>query len=209
MRGNLREWAGVLLSGRNLDEKCQHAEIEALPDAQARDRRRRGMTMGWPRRRVALEAQLLNAIPGADPDHGAAPGTAAPAAIEVRELPPIAGVSVLGPTLRFRGELTADENLLVRGYVEGAITHTQSLTVAADGSMLGDIHARVIIVDGKVNGDLYATESVTIHVTANINGNIFAPHVGIADGAYFHGQIDTQRQDAAKQERVSAEAILN
>src|SRR5579863_8469398 len=66
-------------------------------------------------------------------------------------------VSVLGPTLRFRGELSAQEDLIIQGSVEGSITHTQSLTVGTDGTMKGDIRARVIVVDGKVEGDLYAT----------------------------------------------------
>ena len=78
--------------------------------------------------------------------------------------------SVLGPTLRFRGELSAQEDLIIQGSVEGSITHTQSLTVGTDGTMKGDIRARVIVVDGKVEGDLYATESVTIRATAKVKG---------------------------------------
>ena len=42
--------------------------------------------------------------------------------------------SVLGPTLRFRGELSAQEDLIIQGSVEGSITHTQSLTVGTDGT---------------------------------------------------------------------------
>ncbi len=109
-------------------------------------------------------------------------------------------VSVLGPTLKFRGELSAQEDLIVQGSVEGSITHTQSLTIGTDGSMKGDIRARVIIVDGKVDGDLYATESVNIRVTAKVKGNVFAPRVGISEGAFFQGQIEMQPSGAAVQE---------
>jgi cytoskeletal protein CcmA (bactofilin family) len=107
---------------------------------------------------------------------------------------------VLGPTLRFRGELSAQEDLIVQGSVEGSITHTQSLTIGADGSMKGDIRARVIVIDGKVDGDLYATESVSIRATARVKGNLFAPRVAIMDGAFFQGQIDMQPSGAAVQE---------
>jgi cytoskeletal protein CcmA (bactofilin family) len=109
-------------------------------------------------------------------------------------------VSVLGPTLRFRGELSAQEDLIVQGSVEGSITHTQSLTIGTDGTMKGDIRARVIVIDGKVEGDLYATESVNIRATAKVKGNVFAPRVGISDGAFFQGQIDMQPSGAAVQE---------
>ncbi len=108
--------------------------------------------------------------------------------------------SVLGPTLKFRGELSAQEDLIIQGSVEGSITHTQSLTVGTDGTMKGDIRARVIIIDGKVEGDLYATESVSIRATAKVKGNVFAPRVGITDGAFFQGQIEMQPSGAAVQE---------
>lgn len=108
--------------------------------------------------------------------------------------------SVLGPTLRFRGELSAQEDLIVQGTVEGSITHTQSLTIGTDGSMKGDIRARVIVIEGKVEGDLYATESVSIRGTAKVKGNVFAPRVGITEGAFFQGQVEMQPSGAAVQE---------
>ncbi len=107
---------------------------------------------------------------------------------------------MLGPTLKFRGELSAQEDLIIQGSVEGSITHTQSLTVGTDGTMKGDIRARVIVIDGKVDGDLYATESVNIRATAKVKGNVFAPRVGIVDGAFFQGQIEMQPSGAAVQE---------
>jgi len=108
--------------------------------------------------------------------------------------------SVLGPTLRFRGELSAQEDLIVQGSVDGSITHTQSLIIGTEGSMKGDIRARVIVVEGKVEGDLYATESVTIRASAKVKGNVFAPRVGIAEGALFQGQVEMQASGAAVQE---------
>jgi cytoskeletal protein CcmA (bactofilin family) len=123
-----------------------------------------------------------------------------PRAHEVRAPEPAPRASVLGPTLRFRGELSAQEDLIIQGTVEGSITHTQSLTVGTDGSMKGDIRARVIVIDGKVEGDLYATESVSIRATAKVKGNVFAPRVGITEGAFFQGQIEMQPSGAAVQE---------
>jgi cytoskeletal protein CcmA (bactofilin family) len=111
--------------------------------------------------------------------------------------------SVLGPTLRFRGELSAQEDLIIQGSVEGSITHTQSLTIGTDGTVKGDIRARVIIVDGKVDGDLFATESVHIRATAKVKGNVIAPRVAIQDGAFFQGKVDMQATGAAVQEHTA------
>jgi len=119
---------------------------------------------------------------------------------EVRTPEAAPRASVLGPTLRFRGELSAQEDLIVQGSVEGSITHTQNLTIGTDGSMKGDIRARVIVIDGKVEGDLFATESVNIRATAKVKGNVFAPRIAVQDGAFFHGQVEMQPSGAAVQE---------
>ena len=52
---------------------------------------------------------------------------------EVRAPESASRASVLGPTLKFRGELSAQEDLIVQGSVDGSITHTQSLTIGTDG----------------------------------------------------------------------------
>ena len=130
----------------------------------------------------------------------AEPRASEPRAPEARVAEAAVRASVLGPTLRFRGELSAQEDLIIQGSVEGSITHTQSLTVGTDGTMKGDIRARVIVIDGKVEGDLYATESVSIRATAKVKGNVFAPRVGITEGAFFQGQIEMQPSGAAVQE---------
>ncbi len=131
----------------------------------------------------------------------AAPRTPEPQrAPEVKIAEGASRASVLGATLRFKGELSAQEDLIVQGSVEGSITHTQSLTIGTDGTMKGDIRARVIVIDGKVEGDLYATESVNIRATAKVKGNVFAPRVGISEGAFFQGQIEMQPSGAAVQE---------
>ena len=56
--------------------------------------------------------------------------------------------------------------------------------------MVGDIHARVVVIDGSVEGDLYGSESVVVHDTGRVTGNIFAPRVGLVEGAVFSGRID-------------------
>ena len=103
---------------------------------------------------------------------------------------PAGKVSVLGKTLVFKGELSADEDIILQGRVEGSIHHTQSVTVGIDGVVIGDTHARVIVVEGTVEGDLRGVVSVLIAATATVRGNISAPRVGIMEGANFNGSVD-------------------
>jgi len=121
--------------------------------------------------------------------------------------------SVFGPTLRFKGELRADEDFVLQGRIEGSIHHTQNLTIGTDGVVKGDSRARSIVVEGTVEGDLYALESISIRPTARVLGNLLAPRVAIADGAQFNGKVDmasatravrsiTDRQSVTSEERT-------
>ena len=113
---------------------------------------------------------------------------------------PSRDVAVLGPTLRFKGELSAEEDFILQGRIEGSINHTQSVTIGTDGVVQGNIHARVVVIDGLVEGDLHGIESVVVNATGRVTGNIFAPRVGLVDGAFFNGRIDMgTRQPASAQ----------
>ena len=105
--------------------------------------------------------------------------------------------SVLGKTLVFKGELAADEDLILQGRVEGSIHHTQSLTVGVDGVVVGNIHARSILIEGTVEGDLHGEASVLVSATAKVRGNIVAPRVGITEGANFNGSVAMSGAQAA------------
>jgi hypothetical protein len=56
--------------------------------------------------------------------------------------------------------------------------------------MQGDIKARRITVEGTVDGDLYALDSVVLRAGAIVRGNVFANKVSVAEGAKFSGRID-------------------
>ncbi len=109
--------------------------------------------------------------------------------------------SVLGPTLRFKGELHADEELLIRGQIEGSITHSQRVTVCPEGVVKASIRAQIIAVEGTVEGDLQADKAVHVKGTARLKGNIQAPSVSIVDGAQFSGNV---AMDVSKRSAVQA-----
>lgn len=115
-------------------------------------------------------------------------------------------VSVLGPTLHFKGELHADEELLIKGRIEGSITHSQRITVCAEGTVTANVRAQVIVVEGTLQGDLTAEKSVMVRETAKLRGNITAPSVSIVEGAHFTGGIDMEKRAAAADASTAANA---
>ena len=108
-------------------------------------------------------------------------------------------IPVLGKTLLFRGELTAEEDVILQGRVEGSIRHARNLIIGTEGSVLGDVYASHLTVEGLVEGDLHCSEAVIVRATAQVRGNIFAPRVGIMEGATFNGRVEMDPNAAAGQ----------
>lgn len=111
------------------------------------------------------------------------------------------GQSLIGPTVVIRGEVTAEEDLLIRGRVEGFIDHSATVTVHAQGTVAAEVKAREVLVEGTVDGNVYGTARVQIAETGNVNGNVYAPRVGVLEGAAFKGAIDMDSDVAAIERR--------
>lgn len=107
-------------------------------------------------------------------------------------------MSILPPTLRFKGELSADEDLLIQGQVEGTIKHTQRVTIGKEGRVKANISAQVIKVEGTVEGDLHAERSVYVEDSGNLRGNIHAPSVCLVEGSRFNGAVDMDVKKASQ-----------
>jgi cytoskeletal protein CcmA (bactofilin family) len=108
-------------------------------------------------------------------------------------------MSVLPPSLKFKGELSADEDLLIQGTIEGTINHTQRVTVCEEGKVKANIRAQIVKVEGTVEGDLHAERSVFVAESGNLRGNIHAPSVCLVEGSHFNGAIDMDMKKGAPQ----------
>jgi cytoskeletal protein CcmA (bactofilin family) len=106
--------------------------------------------------------------------------------------------SILGPTIQFTGELSAEEDLVILGSIQGSITHTQRLTIGREGTVRADVEAQLVIVEGTLEGNVRAEKSVSVKETATLTGNITAPAVMILEGANFNGHVDMTGGKAAK-----------
>lgn len=98
---------------------------------------------------------------------------------------------MIGPSIVIKGEVSGEEDLLIQGKVEGRIhLNGNQVSIGDSGEVRADVHAKVIKIDGKVTGDISASEKVIISKTGNVHGNIVAPRVTLEDGALFKGSID-------------------
>ena len=114
-----------------------------------------------------------------------------PVSERVPPLKPSSDRATIGRSITINGEVKGDEDLLIQGRVDGSVTLKQhSVTVGPEGQVKADIGARVITVEGSVEGNLNAQEQVILRSSARVQGNIAAPRVVLEDGARFRGGVD-------------------
>jgi cytoskeletal protein CcmA (bactofilin family) len=97
---------------------------------------------------------------------------------------------IIGEGIQIRGNLSGSGDLVVRGKVEGFVALQDHLTVEETGIMVANIETRAVTVNGKMSGDIDASERVGISSSATVVGDIRAPEVEIADGARFQGKLE-------------------
>lgn len=107
--------------------------------------------------------------------------------------------ALIGKSLEITGEIRGAEDLVIDGRMKGDIElPDHRLTIGPSGVLHGKIRAREIVVYGSVQGNLEATERVEIKKNARVIGDLKAQRPVIEDEAYFKGNVETTRVEAAK-----------
>lgn len=102
--------------------------------------------------------------------------------------------STIGAGLKIRGDVTGVSNLVIEGDVQGKVQMTNGrVTVAANGRVNADIEALEISIDGHVQGNLKASESVRLGATSHVQGSILTRRIAIEDGAGLRGKVEMIR----------------
>jgi cytoskeletal protein CcmA (bactofilin family) len=114
--------------------------------------------------------------------------------------------TVIGPETRISGEVRGEEDLLVRGRVEGKIQLSQTLTVDEGGIVQADVDVRVLVVSGVIVGNIRASESVRLTDKARVVGDINTPRLVVDAGAAYRGRIDMGEVDGVRPAQRSASA---
>ncbi len=108
------------------------------------------------------------------------------------------GTTIIGESILISGSLNGDEDLTVRGRVEGTLTLTKTLVVEPTGIVKAEVQVKNCVIAGVVVGNVTASESVEITKEGRMVGDIAAPRVIIVDGASFRGRIDMGEVDVAE-----------
>lgn len=120
-----------------------------------------------------------------------------------------ADVGHIGKSVVIRGELTGNEDLYLDGEIEGNIDlRDHKLVIGPNGKIRATITARDIVLHGRVEGNVSATERVELKKSCTLIGDVSTSRIVIEDGAFFKGAIDIQegRENKTEVRKASASA---
>ena len=107
--------------------------------------------------------------------------------------------AVIGSTVKIKGEVKSEEDLVVDGLIEGTVLlKNNELVVGSSGRVHADVKAKSVKVDGELHGDVDAGERIVITANGVMRGNIQAPRVILEDGSKFKGSIDMDEAAPSK-----------
>jgi cytoskeletal protein CcmA (bactofilin family) len=123
--------------------------------------------------------------------------------------PSARNLACLGETVEVKGRISGSEDLQIDGKEEGPVAlEGQRLTVGRTGQLQTEINARVVVVYGKVSGNLHAKDRVEIKKDGSVIGVINTARISIEDGAYFKGRIEIERTGSSSSASHSQSAEL-
>ncbi|MEI8399715.1 MAG: polymer-forming cytoskeletal protein [Alcaligenaceae bacterium] len=104
--------------------------------------------------------------------------------------------TIISQSTEIHGQIIATQSLRIDGTVTGDIRVSQAgnacVAIGLTGVVQGDIHAQRLIVGGRISGNVFVTEAVELHESADIQGDITYGQISIEPGAKINGRMITQ-----------------
>ncbi len=152
----------------------------------------------WDRKKEAATAPNTQPVPEPVRNGPIPPPAAAP------QREPASQGTAIGKAVSIIGDIESAEDLYVDGEVKGnLIVKASRLTIGPNGKATSDVKAREVIIQGKVQGNVEATQKITIRREGSLVGNIKTAGIVIDDDAYFKGSIDIVRKESDKADKAT------
>lgn len=97
---------------------------------------------------------------------------------------------IIGSGIQVRGNLSGSGDLSVEGRLEGHVALPSLVTVEQAGTLVANVDARELTINGSMTGNATATDRISISDGATFVGDLKAPRVVLEDGAKFRGTIE-------------------
>jgi cytoskeletal protein CcmA (bactofilin family) len=97
-------------------------------------------------------------------------------------------MTMFGQGTQLTGDVNSDGDIRVDGTVKGVLQSKAKIVIGVTGVVEGDLICQNATIDGKVNGNVMATELVILTKSAFVTGDIQLKKLVVEEGARFSGK---------------------
>ena len=95
------------------------------------------------------------------------------------------------------GKYTFKGTVMLNGKFSGEINSSDSLIIGEKGVVNATVRAGVVLINGEVIGNVFATERVELRGTARVYGDVEAPVIVVDEGVLFEGHFKNTKGRSA------------
>jgi cytoskeletal protein CcmA (bactofilin family) len=118
--------------------------------------------------------------------------------------------SVIGEGSVFEGTFEVTGNLRVDGKFKGELDVTETLVVGKNGQVDAKVKTKCAIVAGTIQGDLNASDKITLQSGSRLEGEMVTSKLVIEEGVSFQGSCNTAKgQGPAAAKQSSSKPEMN
>ena len=99
-------------------------------------------------------------------------------------------MTVIGADTTIKGEMFFEKSARILGNFEGKITAQGEVHIGNGANCNAAVEAEKIVVDGSVQGPLFARDRLTLTTNAQVQGDLTAGTLVVAEGASFVGHCN-------------------
>ena len=99
-------------------------------------------------------------------------------------------MTYIGKSVVIKGEVSCGEDLYIDGQVEGTVDPKRNrLTIGSNGRVKANVNAGVVVVEGKLEGNIQASDRVDVKQSAIVVGDVVTQRISIDEGASIKGSV--------------------
>ena len=117
--------------------------------------------------------------------------------------------TLIGSGTELHGDVHFRDGLHIDGVVKGNVIangENSMLTMSEQGRIEGEVRVHNLVLNGRGDGDVYASQHIELAPAARVNGNVYYNLIEMAMGAEVNGNLvhKVERQTQTSGEKVEA-----
>ena len=90
------------------------------------------------------------------------------------------------------GDIDTAGSLRIDGRLIGSVRRADTVVLGAGAAVIGDVHAREVIIGGSLTGNVHASDRIELQQTAIVTGDIMTQIVLVQEGGVVNGRVEMQ-----------------